>query len=50
MIIYEGKKPYNDELESTAFNGMSYSPITLILCIVALPVVLICFCFCFMSK
>lgn len=50
MIIYEGKKPYNDELESTAYNGMSYSPITLVLCIVALPVVLICFCFRFMSK
>ena len=50
MIIYEGKEPYSDELESTAYNGKSYSPIALALCIVVMPVVLVCVGFYFMYK
>ena len=41
MIIYEGKEPYKDELESTAYNGKSYSPITLALSIVFMVGVLV---------
>ena len=41
MIIYEGRKPYKDELETNAYNGKSYNPITLALSIVLMVGVLI---------